>query len=76
MGCIRHESEKKILKVDVLEAVKMFKRKDLSNFDKGQIVIARQLGQSLSKTTALVGCSWSAVVSTYQKWSKEGKALN
>ncbi|MBN3298950.1 NXF1 factor, partial [Amia calva] len=54
----------------------MGKRKDLSDFDKGQIVMARRLGQSISKTAALVGCSRSAVVSTYQKWSKEGKAVN
>lgn len=54
----------------------MGKRKDLSDFDKGQIVMARRLGQSLSETAALVGCSRSAVVSTYQKWSKEGKAVN
>ncbi|KAI1887120.1 hypothetical protein AGOR_G00202860 [Albula goreensis] len=54
----------------------MGKRKDLSDFDKGQIVMARRLGQSISKTAALVGCSRSAVVSTYQKWYKEGKAVN
>ncbi|ROL46548.1 hypothetical protein DPX16_21732 [Anabarilius grahami] len=47
----------------------MGKRKDLSEFDKGQIVMARRLGQSISKTSALVGCSRSAVVSIYQKWS-------
>ncbi|KAK3571515.1 hypothetical protein QTP86_012867 [Hemibagrus guttatus] len=51
---------------------KMDKRKDLSEFDKGQIVMARPLDQSISKTAALVGCSRSAVVSIYQKWSKEG----
>ncbi|KAK3557035.1 hypothetical protein QTP70_024248 [Hemibagrus guttatus] len=42
----------------------MGKRKDLSEFDKGQIVMARPLDQSISKTAALVGCSRSAVVST------------
>ena len=40
----------------------MGKRKDVSDFDKGQIVMARRLGQSISKTAALVGCSRSAVV--------------
>lgn len=40
----------------------MGKRKDLSEFDKGQIVMARRLGQRISKTAALVGCSRSAVV--------------
>ncbi|KAK3573528.1 hypothetical protein QTP86_026043 [Hemibagrus guttatus] len=49
--------------VDVLETGKMGKRKDLSKFDKGQIVMARRLDQSISKTAALLGCSRSAVVS-------------
>ncbi|ROJ44626.1 Zinc transporter ZIP11 [Anabarilius grahami] len=54
----------------------MGKRKDLSEFEKGQIVMARGLGQSISKTAALVGCSRSAVVSIYQKCSKEGTVVN
>ncbi|KAK3573882.1 hypothetical protein QTP86_032854 [Hemibagrus guttatus] len=54
----------------------MDKRKDLSEFDKGQIVMARLLDQSISKTAALVRCSRSAVVSIYQKWSKEGTVVN
>lgn len=37
---------------------------------------ARQLGQSISKTAALVGCSRSAAVSICQKWSKERTAVN
>ncbi|KAK3511935.1 hypothetical protein QTP70_027585 [Hemibagrus guttatus] len=57
-------------------AGKMGKRKDLSEFDKGQIVMARPLYQSIPKTAALVGCSWSAVVSIYQKWFKEGTVVN
>ncbi|KAK3523932.1 hypothetical protein QTP70_016739, partial [Hemibagrus guttatus] len=62
--------------IDVLEAGKMGKCKDLSEFDKGQIVMARRLDQSISKTAAIVGCSRSAVVSIYQKWSKEGTVVN
>lgn len=54
----------------------MGKRKALSDFDKGQIVMARQLGQSNSKTAALVGCSRSAVIRIWQKWAKEGKLVN
>ncbi|KAI5108768.1 GRB2 related adaptor protein 2b [Silurus meridionalis] len=53
----------------------MGKHKDLSEFDEDQIVTATQLGQSISKTGALVGCSWSAVFSIYQKWSKEGTVV-
>ncbi|KAK3514344.1 hypothetical protein QTP70_015871, partial [Hemibagrus guttatus] len=55
---------------------KMGKSKDLSEFDKDQIVMARPLDQNISKTAALVGCSRSAVVSIYQKWSKEGTVVN
>lgn len=65
-------SEHLALKVYVLEAGKMGKFKDLSKFAKGRIVMARQLDQSISKIAALVGCYWSLVVITYQKWSKEG----
>ncbi|KAK3543015.1 hypothetical protein QTP70_008701 [Hemibagrus guttatus] len=54
----------------------MSRCKDLSEFDKGQIVMARRLDQSISKTAALVGCSQSAVVSIYQKWSMEGTVVN
>ncbi|KAK3553370.1 hypothetical protein QTP70_003533 [Hemibagrus guttatus] len=54
----------------------MGKCKDLREFDKGQIVMARRLDQSISKTAALVGCSRSAVVSIYQKCSKEGTVVN
>ncbi|KAK3517578.1 hypothetical protein QTP70_012564 [Hemibagrus guttatus] len=50
----------------------MGKCKDLSEFDKGQIVMARRLDQNISKTAALVVCSRSAVVNIYQKWYKEG----
>ena len=55
---------------------KMGKNKDLSDFEKGQIVMARRLGHSISRTAGLVGCSRFAVVSTYQKWSKEGQPVN
>ncbi|ROL48604.1 hypothetical protein DPX16_12220 [Anabarilius grahami] len=54
----------------------MGKRKDSSEFGKSQIVMVRRLGQSISKTAAFVGCSRSAVVSIYQKWSKEGTVVN
>ncbi|KAI5626389.1 matrix metalloproteinase-28 isoform X1, partial [Silurus asotus] len=69
-------SEHFVLKADVLEAGGIVKHKDLGEFDKGQFVTSRRLGQSISKTAALVGCSQSAVVSIYQKWSKEVTVVN
>lgn len=50
------------VETDVLEVGKMGKCRNLSDFDKRQIVMARPLGQSISKTTRLVGCSQYAVV--------------
>lgn len=38
--------------------------------------MARRLGQRISKMAGLMGCSWYAVVRTYQKWSKKGQPLN
>lgn len=52
----------------------MGKRKDLNDFEKGQIVMVRQLGESIFETESLVGCSWAPVVSTYQK-CKEGQQV-
>lgn len=38
--------------------------------------LLRQVGQSISRTAGLVVCFRSAVVSSFQKWSKEGQAVN
>ncbi|KAK3511122.1 hypothetical protein QTP70_032105 [Hemibagrus guttatus] len=70
-GMTRQECQK-----FVVNAGKMGKCMDFCEFDQGQIVMARPLDQNISKTTAFVGCSRSAVVSIYQKWSKEGTVVN
>ncbi|KAG9337154.1 hypothetical protein JZ751_029745 [Albula glossodonta] len=54
----------------------MGRRKNLSDFDNGQMIVARLLGRSLSITARLAGCSRSAVVSTYLQWSEEGQTTN
>ncbi|GBM37104.1 hypothetical protein AVEN_68711-1 [Araneus ventricosus] len=50
----------------------MGKATDLSEFDRGQIVMARRLGASITETARLVGCSQSAVVSIHAKWINDG----
>ena len=75
-GIYEAASEQSVLEVDVLDAEEMGRSKDLSNFDKGQIIMARRLGQSISETTRLVECSLTAVVSTYRQWSEEGQTTN
>ncbi|ROI84219.1 hypothetical protein DPX16_19991 [Anabarilius grahami] len=42
----------------------MGRNKDLGDFDKDQIVMGRRLGQGISETARLVGCSQSAVLKT------------
>uniref|UniRef100_A0A3B1JRE4 Transposase Tc1-like domain-containing protein n=1 Tax=Astyanax mexicanus TaxID=7994 RepID=A0A3B1JRE4_ASTMX len=54
----------------------MGRREDLSDFDKGQIVMARRQGRSISETAQLVGCSRTAVVNVYRRWTEEGHITN
>ncbi|GFU35083.1 transposable element Tcb1 transposase [Trichonephila clavipes] len=51
----------------------MEKAADLSDFDRWQIVMARRLGTSISKTARLEFCSESTVDSTYAKWMNDGE---
>ncbi|GBL92539.1 hypothetical protein AVEN_123733-1 [Araneus ventricosus] len=50
----------------------MGKAADLSEFDRGQIVMTRRFGTSITETARLVGCSRSAVVSIHAKWINDG----
>ncbi|GBM23434.1 Transposable element Tcb1 transposase [Araneus ventricosus] len=50
----------------------MEKAAALSEFDRGQIVMARKLATSITETARLVGCSRSAVVSIHAKWINDG----
>ncbi|GBM71171.1 hypothetical protein AVEN_193851-1 [Araneus ventricosus] len=50
----------------------MGKAADLSEFDRGQIVVALRLETSITKTARLVGCSRSAVVNIHAKWINDG----
>lgn len=54
-------SEHFVLEGDVFEAGKMGKCKDWSEFDGGQIVMARCLGQSISKNCSS-GLQWSVSI--------------
>ncbi|GBN42102.1 hypothetical protein AVEN_209180-1 [Araneus ventricosus] len=50
----------------------MGKAAHLSEFDRGQIVMARRLETSITETARLIGCSRSAVVSIHAKWINDG----
>lgn len=66
-------SEHSVLNVYVLEAWEKVKCKDLSEFDKGQIVIAT--GSVHLQNCSYFGVSCSAVVSISQTWSKKSYIL-
>ncbi|GFT94862.1 transposable element Tcb1 transposase [Trichonephila clavipes] len=51
----------------------MGKAANLSDFDRGQIVMARRLGISISETARLVGNSRSTIVSTYAEWMTDSE---
>lgn len=48
---------------------------ELTDFDKGQVVVAREMGLSVSETAKMVGCSRAAVVRAYRQWYEEGLRL-
>ncbi|GBM84626.1 hypothetical protein AVEN_226660-1 [Araneus ventricosus] len=50
----------------------MGKAADLSEFVRGQIVMARRLGMNITETARLVGCSQFVVVSIHAKWINNG----
>lgn len=50
--------------------------KNLSNFNKCEIKIARQLAPSTSNTAGLARCSRYAAVNTYRKWPEKGQPVN
>lgn len=62
VGYIREQGNVNLFKVDALKAGKISNCKDLTKFDKEQIVMARRLFHSISKAAALVTCSRSTVV--------------
>ncbi|GBO24838.1 hypothetical protein AVEN_215159-1 [Araneus ventricosus] len=50
----------------------MGKATDLSGFDRGQIIMVRRFGTSITETARLVGCSRYAVVSIHEKCINDG----
>ncbi|GBN73912.1 hypothetical protein AVEN_193858-1 [Araneus ventricosus] len=50
----------------------MGKAADVSEFDRGLIVMARRLGMSIAESARLVVCSRSAIVSIHAKWINDG----
>lgn len=61
-GIYQVASQESVLEDGVMEAGKISKRKNLSNFDKNQTVTSRCLGQNISKTAGLVMCSRYEVI--------------
>lgn len=65
-----------VLKVDVLNAGKTGKRKDLGGFHGAQIGMLELLDQTIATMTCIVGCPLCAVVGIYRYWSKKRQLVN
>lgn len=68
-------SQHSVFIADLLNPKEMRRSKDLSDFDKGQNVTARLLGQSISETVRRVGGSRPAGAGAYWE-SEERKTTN
>lgn len=69
-------SERSVLVVDISNVGEVDRHKDLSVFDKSQIVVARRLSQSILETARFGWCPQSAVVNMYRQLSEERHTKN
>ena len=73
VACIKHADVVKMVQLFFRPNVRIGKKCDLSDFDRGMIVGARQGGLSISETAHLLGFSHTTVSRVCREWCEKQK---
>jgi len=56
--------------------VRMGKKGDLSNFERGMVFVARRASLNISQSAQLLGFSHTTIARVYKEWCEKGKKTN